>query len=41
MLKAIKYESNVISSTMLPNRNIRKYTWTSPDNKTHNHIDHN
>jgi exonuclease III len=27
-------------STMFPHRNIYKYTWTSPDEKTHNEIDH-
>jgi len=25
---------------MLPHRNIHKYTWTSPDGKTHKEIDH-
>jgi endonuclease/exonuclease/phosphatase family metal-dependent hydrolase len=29
-----------VKSTMFPYRNIHKYTWTSPDGKSHNQIDH-
>jgi endonuclease/exonuclease/phosphatase family metal-dependent hydrolase len=29
-----------VKSTMFPYRNICKYTWTSPNWKTHNQIDH-
>jgi len=30
----------VVKSTVLPHLNIHKYTWTSPDGKIHNQIDH-
>jgi len=30
----------VVKNTMFPHRNIHKYTWTSPDGKTHSQIDH-
>ena len=30
----------VVKSTMFPRCNIHKYTWTSPDGKTHNQIDY-
>ena len=30
----------VVKSTMFPHRDFHKYTWTSPDGKTHNQINH-
>jgi hypothetical protein len=37
----ICYMKNLIfKGNMFPHRNFHKYTWTSPDRQTHNHIDH-
>jgi len=33
-------KSLVVQSTIFLHWNIQKYTWTSPDEKTHNQIDH-
>jgi len=30
----------VLKNTMYPHRDFHKYSWTSPDRKTHNKIDH-
>ena len=30
----------VVKSTMFPHRDIHKHTWTSPDGKTHNQMNH-
>jgi hypothetical protein len=32
------FKNLIVKSTMFPHRNIRKYTWTSPDGNTHNQI---
>jgi hypothetical protein len=33
-------KDSVVRSTMISHRKIHKYTWTSPEEKTHNQIDH-
>jgi hypothetical protein len=38
--KLCQIKSLVVKITTFPHRNFRKYTWTSPDGKTHNQIDH-
>jgi uncharacterized protein YqjF (DUF2071 family) len=30
----------IVQSTTFPHRNLHKFTWTSPDGKTHNQIEH-
>ena len=33
-------ENLVVKSAMFPHRDVHKHTWTSPDGKTDNQIDH-
>jgi len=40
LVKFATSKNLVVKSTMFPYRNIHKYTWTPPDGKTHNQIDH-
>jgi endonuclease/exonuclease/phosphatase family metal-dependent hydrolase len=42
-VRVVKFATSknlLFKSTVLPHRNIHKYTCPSPDEKTHNHIDH-
>jgi hypothetical protein len=34
------FKNLIVKSTMFPHRNIHKFTWTSPDEKTYNQSDH-
>jgi len=41
-IRIVKFAASknlVFRSNMFPHQNIQKYTWTSPDGKTHNQID--
>jgi hypothetical protein len=42
-VRAVNFSTSknlLVKSTMLPHCNICKFTWTSPDGKTHNQTDH-
>jgi len=39
IVNSAKSKNLVVKSMMFPHQNIHKYTWTSPDEKTHNQID--
>jgi hypothetical protein len=40
VVKFATFKNLMVKSTIFPHRNIKKLTWTSPDAKTHNQIDH-
>jgi hypothetical protein len=40
LINFVTSKNLTVKSTMFPHRNINKFTWTSPDGKTHNQIDH-
>jgi hypothetical protein len=40
VVNSATFKNLTAKSTMLPHCNIHKFTWTSPDGKTHNQTDH-
>ena len=40
LVNFITSKNLAVKNMMFPHRNIHKYTWASPDGKTHNQIDH-
>jgi hypothetical protein len=40
LVNFVTSKNHRVKSSMFPHRNIYKYTWTSPDGKTYNQIDH-
>jgi hypothetical protein len=34
------FQNLIMKSTIFPHHNINRFTWTSPNGKTHNKIDH-
>jgi hypothetical protein len=40
VLKFATSKNCIFKSTMFPHRNIHKFSWTSPDGKTHNKVEH-
>jgi hypothetical protein len=39
-VRVVNVNTSNVKNTTFPLRNIHKFTWTSPDGKTHNQIDH-
>jgi hypothetical protein len=40
IVNSATFKTLVVKSTMFPHHDIHKHTWTSPEGKTHNKIDH-
>jgi hypothetical protein len=40
VINLVTSKNLIVKSTMFQHHNIHKFTWTSPDGKAHNQIDH-